>query len=898
MRKNLTVLLLYHSSSEVRGKMRRYFYEVKANTFVGTVSAGVRDILWQNIIESKTEASLIYHTSSEQGFEYKTTKKDNNYTFEDFDDIILPTSIDSSLKLSELYAKPDYKLLDHLLDVGYIAEGLMKYGRAYNMTKTISNITNIDFNIIVESISWLCALHDIGKAHPHFISKMYANSTNENLIEIYESLKERNLVKDGDYSGFRHERYSRDILRKYFISNNYEDEAEQFADLVAYHHQGKSENDFSDEIKLNNIEWITIHDKIFDEIEKIWTFDKKFSENQKYINGINYSILSIMITADWIASGKKWRELHSQILDKRECAKKFIEENELYYKPIQERFSSISWHSAFDFEQNNMQKTVIAASKEKPDVMIVEYPCGGGKTEAALAAAINMGYDKSGIFIATPTMATAKGMTKRMQEIASKVNLGLNIPEFDSSILWSEDDMSKIPSELWVSKSRHRMLYPFAVGTVDQILKTMLYFRYAAIGLLGLSDKVLVIDEVHAYDSYMKTEIKVLLKWAKFLQIPVILLSATLPTLTKVQLLKAVGYKGKDIENSNVYPLVTTIKDGQINCYPIEATGRTFKVNIIETSDYQNAWNEELSKHYNGCTAFIGSTVDKTWDLYKLAEIQQLNPVMFNGRSTLASKERKTEKLLKELGKNRENRPKNQTLVATAIIEQSLDIDLDRMFTCIAPIDLLIQRFGRVWRHSDIGTIRENEIVKNPINIIISNSMNDMSSSKIYGVPLLEKTIAVLKGINEINTVTDARKLIDTVYDDIEIIEKPQLIINAAFKSIEDPSKDAMFDNDNNKYNKFKPIESNTRYETIPSINIAIVEPLEIENIEENYKVLSNIMRNNVVGISYWKHQDIKINPIKFKHKLLKDVNFYFKQDLEKQNIRLTEDGLKWHNNP
>ena len=59
MWKNLTVFLLYHPSSEVRGKMRRYFYEVKANTFVGTVSASVRDTLWQNIVESKTELYII-----------------------------------------------------------------------------------------------------------------------------------------------------------------------------------------------------------------------------------------------------------------------------------------------------------------------------------------------------------------------------------------------------------------------------------------------------------------------------------------------------------------------------------------------------------------------------------------------------------------------------------------------------------------------------------------------------------------------------------------------------------------------------------------------------------------------------------------------------------------------
>ena len=897
MNKNLTILMLYNPSSEIRGKMRRYFYEVKANVFVGTMSAGVRDTIWQHIEKTNTEASIIVHTIDEQGFIYKTTKTDTNYIFENFDGIILPTSIDSNLRLSDLYAKPDYKLIEHILDVGYIAEGLMKYGRAYTMTKSISEHTNIDFDKVVNSISWLCALHDIGKAHPHFISKMYANSSNEKLLELYDSLKERNLVQDGNYSGFRHERFSRDILKLYFSNEKYPIESEQFADLVAYHHQGKSENDFKDYIKLEDIEWIQIHDRIIDEVEKIWKFDIDFSKNQNYINGVNYSILSIMITADWIASGNLWREMINKIPDKKECAKKFIEKHELSYVPMKDRFKDLSWNTVFDFDPNDMQAKVIEAAKTNPDLMIIEYPCGGGKTEAALSAAINMGQDKTGIFIATPTMSTAKGMSKRMDILAKQINLGLNIPEFDSSILWSDEDMNKIPSELWVSKSRHRMLYPFAVGTVDQILKTMLYYRYSCIGLMGLSDKVLVIDEVHAYDSYMKTEIKELLRWAKFLKIPIILLSATLPTLTKLELLKSIGYTKDEMPNSDEYPLITTYKDNQCNCYPIKCTGRKFKINIIHTNNYTQTWTQEMSNNYNGCTAYIEGTVDNTWKINKIAKNLQLDPIMFNGRDTLAHKEEKTNLLLNKLGKNRQNRPTNLTVTATSIIEQSLDIDFDRMFTCIAPIDLLIQRFGRVWRHSDTGTIRESENIDNPINIIVSDDVKDWPD-KIYGMSLLQSTLEVLNNITEIDTVKDARKLIDAVYDDPFKINKPKLIVDAAFNTIEDPNKDAMFDNNNSKYGRFTQLQNSTRYETYPTLSIAIVDPKEIIGIEEHYDIIKNIMRNNVIGISYFKSQDLQnISPVRFNHKLLKDVNFYNKEDLAKLNIELTEDGLKWNNN-
>ena len=794
------------------------------------------------------------------------------------------------MTLNDLYAKPNCKLLDHLLDVGYIAEALMTIGRAKTMVQSITDIIKV--TDIVTSISWLCAVHDIGKAHPDFVSKMYPNYPE--LADIYTKLKDEHKVIDKTENTFRHERYSRDIIKNYFSNNGYPIESEQFADLVAYHHQGKTENDFSDKITLKDEDWLNIHKEIFNEIDKHWHFDKQFSENYQYVNGVNYSILSIMVTADWIASGSKWHELTTINSDKKECAKQFITENELLYIPMKDRFANIKWEDIFDFEQNELQKQAKIASNLKPDIMIVEYPCGGGKTEASLISAINMGSEKSGIYIATPTMSTAKGMTIRMNELAQKANLGLVIPEYDNSVLWSEDDLSKIPTELWVSKSRHRMLYPFAVGTVDQILKTMLYYRYSCIGLMGLSDKVIIIDEVHAYDSYMLTEIKMLLKWAKFLQIPVILLSATLPTLTKLDLLKSVGYKEKELPNATEYPLITTYKDNQCQCFPVLCEGKKLKLNVIETNNYFHTWDNIISKDYNGCTAFIEGTVDNTWRLFRMAQNYDLSPFMFNGRDTLEHKEQKTIKLIEQLGKDRTNRPQKLTITATPIIEQSLDIDLDRMFTSVAPIDLLIQRFGRVWRHSDIGTIREIETIDNPLTVIISTDLSDMPT-KIYGEQLLLNTIQVLKSLTEIDTVKDARWLIDTVYDNLNLIKKPQEIISAGFNSIASPNEDAMFDNDNTQYARFSQLQNATRFETYPMVSIAIVEPSDIEDI--TYETIRKIMRQNVVSISAYKATHLRTDYITIDNKLIQDVNIYMKDDLTIKHIELTEYGLKWYNN-
>ena len=885
--KNLTVLLLYSPTGEVRGKMRRYFYEVRANIFVGVISSSVRDTIWDKIKTENIQASMIFSTNNEQGFQYKTTKTEDTYQFEDFNGIILPTSSDTSLKLWELYAKPDCLLIDHLLDVGCIAEVLMQSGRAHSMVQAISENTGLTTDMLINSISWLCAVHDIGKAHPDFISKMYSNSTD--LTDLFNSLLDRKLATEKYNQAFRHERFSRTIVQNFFNAKGYPEEAVCFSGLLAYHHQGKTVNDFSDSIHLDNPEFTNIHQQIFTIINKEWIFDKSLC--QHYSNAVLYSILSIMVTADWIASGSQWRTLLHKIGDRRGCAQEFIKLNQLSYIPMSARFSNIHWKDIFDFAPNNLQQSILTITDTKQDLMIVEYPCGGGKTEAALAAALKIGGSKSGIYIATPTMSTAKGMASRMNQLAKKAKLDLNIPEFDSSALWSEDDMLKIPPELWVSRSRHKMLYPFAVGTVDQILKTILYARYSCIGLMGLSDKVLIIDEVHAYDSYMLTELKTLLRWANFLKIPIILLSATLPTITKNELLQAYGCTEAELPTSTEYPLITTFNKDICQSFPVACEGKTFKLNIIKSDNPIETWNDLLSKQYPGCTAYIESTVDKTWQLFDIANQYDKNAIMFNGRDTLAHKEKKTDMLLKALGKSRDMRPEHLTLTATSIIEQSLDIDLDRMITNIAPIDLLIQRFGRVWRHSDVGTVREKEPIDTPITIIIPSKLPTF----IYDSQILKNTISILDELTEINTVSDARRLIDAVYNSKELINNFAQNVRAGQAVISDPLNDEMLDTRNSCYEKFYSLMTATRDTTYPTVQIGFIDESQVLADDIKYEIVRNIIFNNVVTVATTKLKllaDVERLPVL--NKELSDVYLYDKATLLSLGICLTEDGLRW----
>lgn len=897
MSKKITVLLLYNPTNEIRGKMRRYFYETKPNVFIGTISKGVRDTLWNELQKTDIQADLIYTTNNEQGYEFLSTREDAKMSFEEFNGLTLPTKISNKIDINDLYAKlnPAIRLIDHMKDVGYIAEALMYHGRAFNMITEISKKLNISFDKLAQSICWLCALHDIGKAHPYFIYNMYSKASDEVVVDIFQEYLEKGIIKEGIYE-YRHERGSRDIIKAYFKENNLKNSI-QFANIITYHHQGKNTDDFMSTTKIEE-DWQKVHQILIKEIEKEWVFQLNDVDLNVFVNGLFYCILSIMVTSDWIASGKYWQELVNKNLYKfkRDIAKEFIEIHYLSYKPIKDLFKDINWDNAFDFKQNELQSKIIDVSKTKPQIMFVEYPCGGGKTEAAISAAKYMGADKSGIYIAMPTMATAKNMSIRMSELSKKVNLNINIPEFDSSALWNDDDMIKIPKELWTSKSRHRLLYPFAVGTIDQILKTMIHYRYGCIGLTGLSDKIIIVDEVHAYDMYMLTELAMLIKWCTFLNVPIILLSATLPSVTKDRLLKAVGYK--ESARSDQYPLITSYsKENGLQLTPVNCIGKKFKLNIQEVSNCTEAFKNVVSLNQDGCSAFIERTVDDTWKLYNYAKDNSINSILFQGRDVLIHKEQKTKDLITLLGKNRENRPKNLSLIATPIIEQSLDIDLDRMYTALAPIDLLIQRFGRVQRHSDIGTIRENQNISIPITIFIPDDYDRLTY--IYNREILEKTHLKLSTMTEIDTVKDARDLIDFVYDNLQNIEKDiRSNMKANAKVIDMPFKDenTILDNNSQTYELYKDVIGTTREEGYPTVTIAIVDSILPDDIQ--YDQVRELMLNNVLSISLFKFNEIKTKPLQeSNNKFLKDIIIFLRKDLKKEGIELTEDGLKWKNN-
>lgn len=844
MSKNLEILVYDHPTDEIRRKTRQYMREIRPNVFTGVLYSGVIEHLWKEIEASGTDATLIRPDKNEQGFSVKSTSADSKH-FADFYGIMLTAQKKAVLTINNVYAKPEKKLWDHLYETGIIAEVLLKYGRAKHAVEEWAKLFNISVEKLINLICFLCAAHDIGKCGPGFLYGLAQKSSGEIVDAVCRLLETGMILPEDEY--YRHERYTREIEERYFdkyhfTTSMYRIAGPAYAAVAVYHHQGK-EMGFEGQKVYEPIrrykpddarwtEWEALQDQILRQLEVRWPVkeDTETLVRKPGIDGFLYFILSVMIISDWIASGAMWdAHIKSNGLSEQSVLN-FLERNGLLYQSIESLFHTVTWNQIFNFQPNELQKLIASFDDGYSDLTLIEYPCGYGKTEAALLAALKTGGKCGGIYFGAPTTATARGLALRLREIAKKTGQDILVPEFDGSGIWNESEMDTIPKDMWTSRSRHRILYPYAAGTVDQILKCISEYRYGCIGITGMSDKVVIIDEVHAYDSYMQEEIENIIKWCRVTKAPVILLSATLPTKTKKKLFAAANWDKKD-EISKAYPLVSVIKDKKLVQHHIKIPGRSRKIKCLKTNDMLEDMLKYAENLNTGCLALIVPTVTESFVLKDMitAKIKDCPVILYQGRGTEKQKEDHNKEMLKLFGKDRSNRPEKAIVIATSIIEQSLDIDMDYIVTALAPIDLLIQRMGRQLRHDDKGTIREHQQIDDTFIILIPESRGGLSY--IYEKNILDRTEAALENITHIDTVEDIRALVDYVYD-VELEKETVQALKAANRCIGSPfgktpniiklSEDA--------YRKFDALAPVTREESYPTVPVCI-----LKEIKDNY---------------------------------------------------------------
>jgi len=368
--------------------------------------------------------------------------------------------------------------------------------------------------------------------------------------------------------------------------------------------------------------------------------------------------------------------------------------------------------------------------EKSPQLFILEDVTGSGKTEAALllAGRLMAAGCGDGLFVALPTMATSNAMYDRMIKVYQRLFAEDAQPSLvlahgarhlsetfmasvsGSATNASDEDAVTAQCSSWLADNRKKsLLADVGVGTLDQALLAVLPARFQSLRLFGLSSHILIVDEVHAYDPYMNKLLQNLLAFHAALGGSAILLSATLPTHIRRDFIAAFarGCEEQQILNlgSCAYPLVTAYgRETGISETPIEATPqRCCSVAVIHAVDEAAVVLQIVEASKKGwCACWIRNTVHDALNGYtQLKEIlPEGNLMLFHARFAMGDRLDIENSVTSAFGRKSTAQERNgRVLIATQVVEQSLDLDFDLLITDLAPMDLLIQRAGRLHRH-------------------------------------------------------------------------------------------------------------------------------------------------------------------------------------------------------
>lgn len=658
----------------------------------------------------------------------------------------------------------------------------------------------------------LAYLHDIGKITPLFQSKilgvlperrsLFAHNGIENICDNFIEKQKSHHSKCGEvlllYLGF----------------------PKDFSSIVGAHHGMPAENvkrhmENYPEHFWGNPQDVELWHNLYREwadfsLESVGILQ---SEIPKFSKKALVLLSGLLITADWLASNQSLFPLieEDEFLSEEEYPVERLE-NAIrkinfpdVWEPFHQRLSEGDFEERFCFSMNEIQHMVIETAEncDVPGLFILEAPMGCGKTEAALAASeiLAARCDKTGLFFGLPTQATANGIFERVKTWAEQqsnetfcsINLAHGSADFqpDFAKLKENDGTqtdfdgdSGLVVHSFFHGSKKALMADFVIGTIDRLLMSALKKKHTMLLHLGLSQKVVIVDECHAYDAYMNQYLDTALAWLHEYHVPVILLSATLPPDRKSALIRAyLNNRSCDIPIDHAsYPRLTYTNGEEVNAIAIPYQSMHNRVEIVKCGD--DIVREEIKRAVSAgaCVGIICNTVLRAQHFANMArEMCSANVILYHAQFIIPDRMEKEETIKNAVGKKSSHKNRSGTIVVgTQVLEQSLDIDFDILITDLCPMDLLLQRIGRLHRHVRTDRPKGYETAK---CIVLGTGEFEKASENIYTKWLLMQTDQLLP--EKILVPDDIDSLVCKTYektepknpDEAEALEKYEYVI-------------------------------------------------------------------------------------------------------------------------
>lgn len=621
------------------------------------------------------------------------------------------------------------------------------------------------------------ALHDIGKISLPFQQKIWAN-VDSSYKKPIECNTDKCDVSHSELSGKTIADYSNNSGLKY----------------VVWNHHGVMLNDFpASSSKADFFGGLSYHEA---RTSIIKIFEEQFGPFPSNLSLEHIRLISGCVTvSDWLSSSIS---KHKFLENSNMAAKQAVENSGINKLNITKE---LEFKELFGFSPNMVQKTFIE-TVDKPGVYVLEAQMGMGKTEAAIYAAYKMilSGQANGLYFALPTQLTSVMTYNRVRQAVSKFSdiAGSSIRlVFSSSELYTDCGDELDAGGSWFDSRKRSILAPVGVGTIDQALMAVINVKHSDVRLFGLANKVVILDEVHSYDMYTSTILEQLVTTLRKIGCTVFILSATLNENRRKALLSLEA----DRKLSQNYPLVSCQKYNNKDMI-VEKSISTEEEKIIhysiepdENALYDAAVNAALNGEY---VLWIENTVDNAQGVYRILSARLVGTGvevgLIHSRFTRHDRAARESYWTGIYGKDNTKRYSDggKVLIGTQVLEQSLDIDSDLLITRICPIDMLLQRMGRLRRHERFNSIRKTDnamcLIGSPKYGIISEPVDDFGvDGLVYSPFFLMKSLCVLSESNTVKIPADIRKLIDSVYcsDDTDPrLDKARTILSASFSKL------------------------------------------------------------------------------------------------------------------
>ncbi len=567
-------------------------------------------------------------------------------------------------------------VLEHCYDAGQVAAALL----------TVLPLSTR--RLLPEGAPTAVAVHDVGKVSPGFLRKYFMDYLRRELPE---------LVDHGGGFETNHATVGELALAEWSGT-----QATRLHEVVGAHHGVRSENRgrHTDRI-YGGPAWAAERHGLIAELVRLLGPLPSGSLTHQQQN----ILAGLTCVADWIASdetlyppagGSPFAEGSSRAERAvRECG--WQRPNFAEGMSFEEVFGS-------GFQPNPMQRAFIDSVKG-PGVYVLEAPMGLGKTEAALYAAYRLmaAGMHHGLYFALPTRLTSNRIHLRVERFLSRICLSPSGARLAHGGAWLVERGGEELSGggRWFTPAKRTLLYPFGVGTIDQALLAVLRVRHFFVRAFGLAGKVVILDEVHSYDMYTGSLLDRLVDLLAGIGCTVIVLSATLTTQRRAQVLPYSNPPAGD-----EYPLTTWFASGSWGSCPAEPPpSMTVHLSLEALSDQEVAARSVERAEQGQCVVCIANTVRRAQEWFRLvrsAAREGLDVGLLHSRFPAWRRTALEQLWMERLGRDG-NRPPGAVLVGTQVVEQSVDIDADFMISELAPSDMLLQRLGRLWRHPRTG---------------------------------------------------------------------------------------------------------------------------------------------------------------------------------------------------